>query len=269
MNPAPGSARILLVSRPVIFLLLLLAAAAPATRATAVIDGRSFLTDDGLRVRLLGVETPRVYEPGGDICRDVLEKFVTGRPLRLEVEGPDADAEGWLLRHVFAGDTFVNEMMVRKGYAALAPADSGRYHDTLGILERSSARVEKGLWPFGIFPPPRYAGREPGLADTSAADPWLETVSYDRADRYYGRIVRVVGTVVATYRTDRVFIMNFHQDYRRYFKAVIFPGDIGKFPPHPEDYYKKRVIRVTGLVREYQGAPQIVVNDPGQIEVIE
>lgn len=248
-------------------------AAAPAAtfeQAVDVLDGRSFVTASGLRIRLLGLAGPGIGEPGGDICRDVLEKYVAGREVRLEPDRSAADSGGWLSRYVFAGETLVNAIVVRKGYAKVALSDSGwRYRDTLRALERTAARVEKGLWPFAVFPPPEFSGRDPGLTDTSSADSWLETVAYDQADRYYGRIVRVIGTVVATYRSDKVFIMNFHQDFRRYFKAAIFAGDLDRFPPSPEDYYKKRVVRVTGLVKEYAGAPEMILTDPGQVEVIE
>ena len=99
--------------------------------------------------------------------------------------------------------------------------------------------------------------------------PGFEVVSWADADKCYGRLVRVVGLVVATYRSDKVFIMNFHQDYRRHFKVAVFADDLGKFPSDPEGYYEKRIVRVTGLVREYEGAPEMIVNDPGQIEILE
>ena len=227
------------------------------------------MTDDGLRVRLLGTQAPRIYEPGGDIARDVLERYVLGREVRLETDGAVADDEGWLLRYVFVGDTLVNALVVRKGFLAVELPEVPLVHgDTLLVLERTAARVGKGLWPFNVYTPPSFAVPEEFLADTSGSDPWLETVSYDRADEYYGRIVRVVGTVVATYKSDKVFIMNFHQDYRRHFKAVVFSRDLPKFPPYPEDFYKKRVVRVTGLVKEYNGAAEMILNDPEQIEIL-
>jgi hypothetical protein len=112
------------------------------------------------------------------------------------------------LRYVFVGDTLVNALVVRKGFLAVDLPEGPVVHgDTLLVLERTAARVGKGLWPFNVYTPPSFAVPEEFLADTSGSDPWLETVSYDRAEEYYGRIIRVVGTVVATYRSDKVFIM--------------------------------------------------------------
>ncbi|HDQ99189.1 MAG TPA: hypothetical protein ENN51_02735, partial [candidate division WOR-3 bacterium] len=81
-------------------LLAAIMATATGGRVTEVYDGRSFALEDGARVRLLGVSVPRVYESGGDIALEVLAKFVRGRTVRLEADGPDTDADGWLLRYV-------------------------------------------------------------------------------------------------------------------------------------------------------------------------
>jgi endonuclease YncB( thermonuclease family) len=259
-------------AKPILLLALvtLCASVASAVRVSAVEDGMTFVTEDGSRVVLLGVTAPAIYNAGGDISRDVLEKLVLGRDVRLESDGVDTTDQGWLSRYVFAGDTFVNAMMIRKGFAALdLPDREFKHGDSLHSLEQTSARIEKGLWPFGVFEVPEFTVPEGFLTDTSGTDPWIETVSWDKANEYYGRLVRVVGTVAATYKSDKVFIMNFHQDYRRHFKVAVFSGDLHKFPPFPEDFYKKRVVRVTGLVKEYEGAAEMIVNHPDQIEILQ
>ncbi|UCG41709.1 MAG: thermonuclease family protein [candidate division WOR-3 bacterium] len=261
-------------------LTLILTSAAVAAGADRVLvdkvyDGNSFLTSDSQQVILLGVDVPAIHLPGGDISRDVFEKLVRGRRVRLEADSDDPDDRGGLRRYVFCGDTLVNAMMLHKGFGALS-ADSAslRRKDTLRSLELAAARIGKGLWPFDVFPEPEGLTR-PGEIDRYLVDddrsglPGFKVVSWADADKHYGRLVRVVGTVVATYRSDKVFIMNFHQDYRRYFKVAVFARDLHKFPARPEDFYKKRIVRVTGTVREYEGAPEMVVNDPGQIEVLE
>jgi len=257
-----------------LLLVALFLSAAPGIehRVQSVYDGATMLTEDNLRVRLLGVAAPSMFDPGGDISRDVLEKHVVGRTVRLEGDGPDADGNGRLLRYVYVGDTLVNALVMRKGFVHADIPDSSlqlRYADTLLRLERTAARIGKGLWPFEVFPPPSFKGPDEFVDDTTGSDPWIETVSWDETDEHYGRLVRVIGTVVATYRSDKVFIMNFHQDYRRHFKAVVFSGDLDKFPPYPEDHYKRRVVRLTGLIKEYQGAAEMIITDPGQIEILE
>ena len=259
---------------PLLAALAVAVAGAEQFGAGRVHDGTTFSLEDGRVVRLIGIRAPSFLQPGGDICRDVLEKLVSGRALTLEAEGPDQDESGRLRRWVFSGDTLVNAVMVRKGFAETAPADSGgRYADTLAALQETAARIDRGLWPFGVFEAPRPGARADDIdrylaGDSADACPW-ETVRWDKAPDCIGRLVRVVGEVVATYRSDKVFIMNFHEDYRRHFKVAVFASDLPKFPPSPEDYYKKRIVRVTGLVREFEGAPEMIVTDPEQIEVLE
>jgi micrococcal nuclease len=247
-------------------LLAFAAASAEQATVTLVHRGDLFQTDAGKLVRIIGIAVPEVYLPGGDICRDALEKYVQGRSVRLESDGKDKDANGYLLRHVFLGDTLVSAELVRKGFAEVTGDSGRRFADSLLKLERIAARAEKGLWPFEVFAPPAAA---PAARPGSAGAVWLETVSWQDAGKYYGRLVTVEGTVVATYRSDKVLMLNFHQDYRKHFKVAVFADKLAKFPEHPEDFYKKRLVRVTGIVKEYEGAPEMVIDEPGQIQVEE
>ena len=94
-------------------------------------------------------------------------------------------------------------------------------------------------------------------------------MSWQDAAQYYGQVVTIEGSVVATYNSGKVVFLNFHQDYRTHFTAVIFPDDWDKFPEPPEDLFLDMLVRVTGLVKEYEGAPEIIVEEPAQIEIVE
>jgi len=94
-------------------------------------------------------------------------------------------------------------------------------------------------------------------------------VSWQDAAQYYGQIVTVEGRVVKTYNSGKVVFLNLHEDYGRYFKAVIFPDDWDKFPEPPEKLFLDKLVRVTGLVKEYKGAPEIIIEEPMQIEIVE
>jgi DNA/RNA endonuclease YhcR with UshA esterase domain len=48
------------------------------------------------------------------------------------------------------------------------------------------------------------------------------------------------------------------------FAAVIFESDAGKFPN--VDALDGKTIDITGRIRLYRGAPEIILNDPGQIK---
>jgi endonuclease/exonuclease/phosphatase family metal-dependent hydrolase len=59
--------------------------------------------------------------------------------------------------------------------------------------------------------------------------------------------------------------LNFREEWRGTFQAVIFSGAWCDFPAPPEDLFLGREILVSGLVKEYRGAPEIVVDSPAQI----
>ena len=94
-------------------------------------------------------------------------------------------------------------------------------------------------------------------------------VSWEDADKYYGQEVIVEGRIVATYNSGKACFLNFHKNWKRYFTAVIFASDFSKFPPNPEEYYRDKKVRIKGLVKEYQGKPEIILKSPKQIEIVE
>lgn len=96
----------------------------------------------------------------------------------------------------------------------------------------------------------------------------IPEISWEEAGNYYGQKVWVRGRVVVTSNTGRVCFLNFHRNWRRYFTVVIFASSFDRFPEPPEKYYLGREIRVLGVVKEYQGKPEIVVESPEQIEIL-
>ena len=93
-------------------------------------------------------------------------------------------------------------------------------------------------------------------------------ISWKDAAKYYGQVQTVEGTIVLTKNTGRVCFLNFSENWRVDFTAVIFASDFAKFPPNPESYYKGRRVRVTGKIQEYQGKPEIILNSQSQIALI-
>ena len=61
---------------------------------------------------------------------------------------------------------------------------------------------------------------------------------------------------------------NWSENWKKYFTAVIFRSDFGKFPKQPELYYNGKNVQVTGKVKEYKGKPEIILKDPAQIRII-
>ena len=94
-------------------------------------------------------------------------------------------------------------------------------------------------------------------------------ISWRDAADHYQEYVTVEGEVVASHNSGKACFLNFHPDYHRYFSAVIFASSFDEFPPEPEAYYLGRVVAVTGRIKEYQGAPEVVLERADQIKILE
>jgi len=106
-----------------------------------------------------------------------------------------------------------------------------------------------------------------------------EVISWEEAGSYIGQAKVVEGTVVGTYYhkagKGAPTFLDFHEPYEGYFKCVIWGSDRGKFvkefPPNPETHFLDKCVRVSGLIEEYpegSGVPEIILNNPSQIEVV-
>jgi len=106
-----------------------------------------------------------------------------------------------------------------------------------------------------------------GESDRSERD--SEVISWKDADNYYGKFVIVEGNVVSTYNSGKACFLNFHRNWKRYFTVVIFASNFKKFDISPETKFKGKKIQVKGVVKEYKGKPEIIVNNPSQIKIID
>jgi len=95
-----------------------------------------------------------------------------------------------------------------------------------------------------------------------------KTIAWQDASKHYGENVTIEGTVAETYNSGKVCFLNFDTNYRNSFTAVIFASDFHLFPANPQDYYYGKRVRITGHIKEYSGRPEIILNDPGQMEVL-
>lgn len=88
-----------------------------------------------------------------------------------------------------------------------------------------------------------------------------------------GEIRTVEGVMVRAYYAHssggQPTFLNFHDPYEGYFTALIWGDDRDKFPPEPETYYLDKKVRIKGLIETYKGAPEIILNEPSQIWIVE
>lgn len=106
----------------------------------------------------------------------------------------------------------------------------------------------------------------PSPATTVAAAP--AATAWQDAARFVGEEITVEGLIARSHDTGKVTFLNFTTDWQGTLSIVIFASDYGDFPTPPAQFFRDQFVRVTGRVKEYQGAPEIVVESPGQIELL-
>jgi DNA/RNA endonuclease YhcR with UshA esterase domain len=117
--------------------------------------------------------------------------------------------------------------------------------------------------------PAEAGGAVEPTADVMETPPATGVVNWQDVAAFVGKTASVEGRVVDTYNSGKVVFLNFNEDYRHTFKAVIFSDAWPLFPQPPEDLYRGRLVRVTGLIKLYQGVPEIIVETPDAIEILE
>jgi micrococcal nuclease len=92
-------------------------------------------------------------------------------------------------------------------------------------------------------------------------------IDYTEAPNHIGEYACVVGRVDHVNTPKETTFLNFGPDYKiAPFGAVIFYSDAYKFP-NPKQY-EGETLEITGLIRSYQGRPEIVLKDPSQIKIL-
>ncbi len=125
---------------------------APVVR---VIDGDTIdvlLNGTTTRIRYIGIDTPETYHTQSPQCysREAAarnEALVAGKEVRLVADQEDKDKYERLLRYVYVGDTFVNEALVKEGYAKPMPIKPNTLHAAeFKAWADEAAASRQGLW---------------------------------------------------------------------------------------------------------------------------
>jgi micrococcal nuclease len=129
-----------------------------------LIDGQEFT------VRYIGIDTPETKDPNepvqwmGPEASAANEELVGGKTVLLEKDVSETDQYGRLLRYVHVGDTFVNEELVRQGFAQVStyPPDV-QYADLFTEAQQEAREAGRGLWsePPTPSPVPTQAPTQP------------------------------------------------------------------------------------------------------------
>jgi len=254
--------------------------------AKRVVDGGSFVLDDGREVRLAGIETPPPSAPdtdakvtgaketgvkaddvpagGGAAARDALAKLLGGAPVILRRAEFASDRYGRLLAYV----DIARPLAPRSAQAELLAQGFARVGDLVGEancaaellrVEKAARQAKLGLW----------------------ADPYYDPLRADKpADilARRGRFALVEGDVVSVHGSGATIYVNFGRHWSEDFTVTIRKRNERKFAASGVDVHglSGSRVRVRGFIEARGGlaggrwrAPFIEAVRPEQIETLD
>ncbi|MFH0860170.1 MAG: thermonuclease family protein [Candidatus Altiarchaeota archaeon] len=112
-----------------------------------VIDGDSIKLQNGIEIRLLGINTPEQGQPYYQEVTNRLRELVEGKTVSLEGDIQDRDQYNRLLRYVFVNDLFVNLQLVKEGYAnVLIIQPNTKYEADLKNAQNEVKTSKLNIW---------------------------------------------------------------------------------------------------------------------------
>lgn len=235
--------------------------------ATKIIDGDTFLIEDGYSVRILGIDADERGYSCYESAKNELEELILNKEVKLEKGEEDLDQYCRYLRYIFLDDKNISLELVKEGLvvARFSPEDV-KYREEIATAEKEAKENKIGCkWSEKEIEKKQVEFQWQELTTELTG---LKIVGACQAGNYYGKEVIIEGKIVDTYRskTNTVFL-NFEKAYpNQCFTGVIFSSDQYKFIQNPEEYYLNKKVRIRGEIKEYQGKPEIILKDPLQIE---
>ena len=118
-----------------------------------VVDGDTIKLDNGQVVRYIGIDTPETVDPRkpvqcfGKEASNKNRELVEGKEVKLIKDVSETDKYGRILRYVYIGDVFVNDYLVRQGYAhSYSYPPDIKHQDQFKQAEEEARNNKRGLW---------------------------------------------------------------------------------------------------------------------------
>jgi endonuclease YncB( thermonuclease family) len=222
-------------------------AAGEKGKVVSVASGDEIALDNGLQVRLAGVETPWMDEPGGPGSQADLSRLVLGRQVQLFYGGARRDPRGRALAQVrlIEGRTWVEGRLLRDGWARVRTFADNRALNAVMLNDEARARKARlGLWAM-----PDYEVRLP-------QEVTRDTHGFEIVE---GRVAGVTSARGGTY-------LDFAKDHSG-FAAVVDPNAVGDLTAAgmTPSSLMGRLIRVRGMIG-WDG--QMRIDHPEPIELL-
>lgn len=118
-----------------------------------VVDGDTIKLENGKVVRYIGIDTPETVDPRkpvqcfGKEATNKNKELVEGKEVRLVKDVSESDKYGRILRYIYVGDMFVNDYLVRNGFAhSYSYPPDIKFQDQFRKSEEEARNNKRGLW---------------------------------------------------------------------------------------------------------------------------
>ncbi len=232
---------------------------------TKIIDGDTVIIEGGYSVRLLGIDADEKGYPCYEPAKQRLEELVLNKEVYLESDREDQDQYKRYLRYLILYGDNINRRLVKEGLAiARFYPENIKYKEEIIAGEKEARENKVGC---------KWGGETPPIPPTEDNIVWSklsgDAIGACNAGNYIGEEKIVEGKIASGYKskTNTIFL-NFEKPYPNYcFTATIFSSNLINFPENPQEYYEGKIVRVKGVIKEYNGKPEIILKDRSQIEI--
>jgi micrococcal nuclease len=227
-----------------------------------VIDGDTIVLENGKKLRFIGIDTPEIKDSSklirfyGREAYKFTKEYLEGEMIYLQYDIQNKDQYDRILTYIFLKDgTFFNAKLIHDGYAHLLTIPPNTQHVNLFKKLLKEARENgRGLWGIEID----------NISDAIS----IPIISWQSADEYVGKEVVVEGKIIDTYDSGEAIFLNFDSEHWHTFTAAIFAGNKNNFIVDPEKHYLNKEVKIYGKIEEYKGAPEIIIDIPEQIKIV-
>ena len=137
-----------------------------------VIDGDSIVLENGQQVRYIGINTPDFpNECFASESANENKRLLEGKMIRMEKDTSETDKYGRLLRYIYLDSMFINDYLVRNGYAYdFAYEPDIKYKERFASAEEEAKQNRRGLWgdvchPIIVQGPQTRGGGDAGISE--------------------------------------------------------------------------------------------------------
>ncbi|MCX6741783.1 MAG: thermonuclease family protein [Candidatus Pacearchaeota archaeon] len=229
---------------------------------TKVIDGDTVIISGGDSVRLLGIDADERGYPCYNAAKERVEELLLGKEVYLEKGKEDLDIYGRELRYILFNGENINLKLIQEGFVIARIEEEDRYKQEFVDAENYARENNLGCKWSGDWLPGSNIQTNVSWNKLSG-----NAILACAAKGFIDKTMIVEGKVIDIYQSssNTVFI-NFEKPYpNSCFTAVIFKSDLGKFDSL--DIYKNKVVRVKGKIKEYEGKPEMILENEDMIEV--